>query len=248
MMNSQAVAPYAFDGNATGILLCHGFTGSPASMRPWAEYFAAAGYSVRLPLLPGHGTTHQDLASASWQQWYAAVLSSLRELQASCDRVFVIGLSMGGTLALRLAEQLGDEISGVVLVNAAVHTEDPRAPFAKYLRFVMPTLPAIGNDIKKPGGDELAYSRVPVKAVVQLQQLWFAVRSDIHRVTQPTLLMVSAEDHVVEPSNGLWLAEHIPALDKSSIVLENSYHVATLDNDAQLIFDKSLEFVRRLSA
>jgi carboxylesterase len=215
-------------------------------MRPWAEFMAERDFTVLLPLLPGHGTTYKDLSTTTWPDWFGALRDAALELTASCERVFVFGLSMGGTLTLRLAEELGDAISGIVLVNASVLTEDRRAPFARVLQYVMPTLPAIGNDIKKPGGEEHAYSRTPVKSVLQLQQLWATVRKDIERVTQPTLMFVSAEDHVVESSNGLWLAEHIPATDKSSIGLQNSYHVATLDNDALLIFDKSLEFVRRL--
>lgn len=246
MTIQAAVAPFTHDGNRTGIVLCHGFTGSPASMRPWAEYMAAQGFTVRLPLLPGHGTSPRDMATRSWQDWYATVRAAVQELQGTCERVFVFGLSMGGTLTLRLAEEFGDDISGIVLVNAAVHTEDPRAPFARFLQYILPTIPAIGNDIKKQGVDEHAYTRVPVKAVLQLQELWKIVRADIDRVQQPTLMFVSTEDHVVEASNGLWLAEHIPANDKSSVVLENSYHVATLDNDAEVIFNTSLEFVRRL--
>lgn len=247
MTNSQAIAAFSHDGGSTGVLLCHGFTSTPASMRPWADYLAAAGLSVRLPLLPGHGTSHRDLATTAWTDWYDTAAAALTDLRSTCDHVFVFGLSMGGTLTLRLAQQFGGDVAGIVLVNASVHTEDPRAPFAKVLRYVMPTIPAIGNDIKKPGQDEFPYTRVPVKAVLQLQQLWSAVRADIESVSQPTLMFVSAEDHIVEASNGVWLAERIPAVDKSSIVLENSYHVATLDNDAPLIFDKSLEFVRRIS-
>lgn len=247
MTTSDAVAAFSHNGNRTGILLCHGFTGSPASMRPWAEYMAEQGYTVRLPLLPGHGTTYKDMAARSWQEWYDTVRASAQELMDSCDHVFVFGLSMGGTLTLRLAEELGSAIDGIVLVNAAVHTEDPRAPFARVLQYVLPTIPAIGNDIKRVGADEHAYSRVPVKAVLQLQALWKVVREDIDRVLQPTLMFVSTEDHVVEASNGLWIAEHVPAQDKSSVVLQNSYHVATLDNDAETIFSTSLEFVRRLA-
>ncbi len=217
-------------------------------MRPWAEFMARHGYSVRLPLLPGHGSSVHDLARSTWQQWRDAELNAFRELQAGCERVFICGLSMGGTLALRLAEELGEQVAGIVLVNASVLTEDRRAGFAKLLQFVLPTLPAIGNDIKRPGGNEHAYDRMPVRGFVQLQQLWAVVRTDIQRVQQPTLMMVSAEDHVVEPSNAQWLATHIPAQDLTSITLENSFHVATLDNDDQLIFQRGLEFIRRLES
>lgn len=246
MAHNSAIAPFAHDGGTTGVLLCHGFTGSPASMRPWAEFMARHGYSVRLPLLPGHGTSWQDMAHSEWRDWVDAQHVALEDLSARCERVFVFGLSMGGTLALRLAQERGPAIAGLVLVNASVHTEDRRAPYAKLLQYVMRSLPAIGNDIKRSGMNEHAYDRVPVKSVLQLQQLWAAVRRDIHAITQPVLLCVSREDHVVEASNGAWLAEHIPASDKSSIVLEQSYHVATLDHDADHIFERSLEFVQRL--
>lgn len=217
-------------------------------MRPWAEFLVRHGYSVRLPLLPGHGTTWKDMASTTWQRWLAVDLDAFRELRKRCDRVFIFGLSMGGTLALRLAEELGDEVAGIVLVNASVHTEDKRAPFARVLQYVLPSLPAIGNDIRKPGMNEYAYDRVPVKSVVQLQELWNVVRSDIERVTQPTLLCVSAQDHVVEASNAEWIVANIAAHDVSSIVLEESFHVATLDNDAERIFAASLSFMQRLES
>ena len=207
---------------------------------------ARHGYSVRLPLLPGHGTTWKDMAGTTWERWFAVDRDAVRELRKRCDRVFVFGLSMGGTLALRLAEELGEDVAGVVLVNPSVHTEDRRAPFAKYLQYVLPSLPAIGNDIKKPGVNEHAYDRVPVKSVVQLQRLWDVVRSDIERITQPVLLCVSAEDHVVEPSNAQWLVENIGSSDLASLVMQDSYHVATLDNDAEKLFATALQFVQRL--
>ncbi len=246
MTHNSALAPFAFDGGSTGILFCHGFTGSPASMRPWADFMARHGYSVRLPLLPGHGTTPHAMARTTWSDWYGADLEAFEDLRRRCDRVFVCGLSMGGTLSLRLAEELGEAVAGLVLVNAAVHTENPLARFAAVLQYVRPMFPAIGNDIKKPGGNEHAYDKMPVRSLVQLQRLWAQTRADIARVTQPTLIVRSTVDHVVEASNASWLLEHIPALDKQYLTLENSYHVATLDNDAQLLFDRSLEFMQRV--
>ncbi len=246
MTHNSAVAPFSSDGGSTGILFCHGFTGSPAAMRPWAEFMSRHGYSTRLPLLPGHGTTPQELATTGWQDWRDAERSAFTELRARCDRVFVFGLSMGGTLALRLAEELGDDVTGLALVNASVHTENPLARLARLLQYVKPMFPAIGNDIKRPGGNEHAYDRMPVKAFVQLQQLWAVVRADVAKVDQPTLIVKSAEDHVVEASNHEWLVTHIPAQDKQVLILEHSYHVATLDNDADLLFRRSLEFVQRV--
>ena len=117
--------PFHHDGGPVGVLLCHGFTGSPQSLRPWAEHLAKAGFSVSLPLLPGHGTTWQDLNRSRWPQWYAAVNVALSQLLTRCDAVVVAGLSMGGALALRLAQQRGGDVAGVILVNPAVKSEGP---------------------------------------------------------------------------------------------------------------------------
>jgi carboxylesterase len=239
--------PFAHDGSDdVGVLLCHGFTGSPQSLRPWAEHLAAAGLTVRLPLLPGHGTRWQDANLTAWTDWYGEVDAAFRELSERCAQVFVCGLSMGGTLTLRLAEQHGDAVSGIVLVNPSVATLRWDAKLAPLLAPILPSSAAIGSDIRKPGGVELAYARTPVRAFVSLRKLWAVVRADLPKVTQPVLLLHSAEDHVVEPVNTEIVLAGISSTDVTEIVLHDSYHVATLDNDAPRIFGESLSFVRRL--
>lgn len=248
MAHNSAVAPFAHDGGRTGVLLCHGFTGSPASMRPWGEYLARHGLTVRLPLLPGHGTTWQDMARTTWADWFGTALASFEELQQRCDRVFVFGLSMGGTLSLRLAQERGADVAGVAVVNPMVHRMPAGSQFAPLLQYVVPSLKAIGNDIKRPGMNEHCYDRLPVRGVTQMRRLSRAVTADIAKVVQPLLILTSAEDHLVHPANSAWLAAHAQSSDKSSIVLQDSYHVATLDHDDERIFDASLAFVRRLEA
>lgn len=247
MAHNSATAPYTHDGGRVGILFCHGFTGSPASLRPWAEFAARHGHSVRLPLLPGHGTTWQDMARTTWRQWYDTELDAFTQLQRSCDAVFVFGLSMGGTLTLRLAQELGDAVRGIAVVNPLVQRLPAGSQFAPVLHRFVPSLKAVGNDIKREGMNEHAYARTPVRAVSQLRALSNLVVRDMDRVTQPTLIMTSSEDHVVHPANAAWLAAHVASDDVSSIALLDSYHVATLDNDAPRIFDASLAFVSRLS-
>jgi carboxylesterase len=228
----------------TGVLLCHGFTGSPQSLRGWAEYLADAGLSVSLPRLPGHGTTWQEMARTRAEDWYAEVDRAFDELQATCDEMFVMGLSMGGCLALRLAESRGDAVRGLVLVNPSITADTRLFMLAPVLKLVVPSLKGIASDVKKEGSSELGYDRVPVKAAATLPGLWRITQQHLKDLTQPILAYRSAIDHVVGPASMKLLREAIPAGQLEVRELADSYHVATLDNDAEAIFAGSLEFVR----
>ncbi|MEO6884707.1 MAG: alpha/beta fold hydrolase [Jatrophihabitantaceae bacterium] len=239
---------YSADGGPVGVVVSHGFTGTPASMRPWAEHLAAAGFTVRLPLLPGHGTQWQDANATGWPDWYGAIEAVFDELAGRCESVFAVGLSMGGTLVTRLAEVKGDRVAGLVLVNPAYATERFDAKLAPLIKWIVRSRPAIGNDIKKPDTTELAYDRTPVPAFASLLKLWKVVVPDLDRVTAPILLYRSREDHVVEPLSGRILQQRATSTTVREVVLENSYHVATLDNDAETIFRGSVEFIESLTA
>lgn len=236
--------PFAADGGSIGVVVSHGFTGTPQSMRPWAEHLAAAGYTVRLPRLPGHGTTWQELNATKWQDWYAEVLRAYDEVADRCETVFGAGLSMGATLVTRLAEEKRDAIAGLVLVNPSYGTERFDAKFAKYIGWLVKSRPGIGSDIKKDGPAELSYDHTPVRAFASLQDLWKRAVADLGQITAPVLMYRSNEDHVVEPLSGRLLQQGATATTVREVVLINSYHVATMDNDAQTIFDGSVDFIR----
>lgn len=238
--------PWTSPGDHVGILVLHGFTGSPTSVTPWGRALAEQGWSVSVPLLPGHGTRWQDMNLTTWQDWYHEAERAMRDLQSTCSDIFVMGLSMGGSLTLRLAEQHGDAIRGIALVNPAVHTERIDRFLLPVLQHVVGGFPGISNDIAKPGQDEGAYDRIPLKAARSLQQMWSEVKRDLPRITQPLLLFRSAQDHVVEASNAEHILAHVSSTDRAEVVLADSYHVATLDYDAEIITRDSIEFVRRL--
>ena len=238
---------YSHQGGPIGVLVIHGFTGSPVSMRPWAEHLAAAGFSVELPRLPGHGTRWEDMAVTRWEDWYSEVDRALTDLVNRCEQVFVAGLSMGGSLTLRRAEQRPGDVAGLILVNPAVHTERWDRHLLPVVRHIVKAFPGIINDTKKVGVDEGGYSKLPLHAVYSLQQAWATIKTDIARVTSPALVLHSRVDHVVEPSNSEWILNHISSADRTEIWLENSYHVATLDNDAPLVFSTSVDFINRVA-
>ncbi len=234
--------PYHHEGGKVGVLLCHGFTGTPQALRPWAEFLARAGLTVSLPRLPGHGTTWQEMSHTGWEDWYGELEHAFGELRGRCPDTFVMGLSLGGCMALRLAEVHGDAVRGVVAVNPSVVNDVPLLRLAPLLKWVVPSVPGVANDIKKEGVRELAYDRTPVRAAATLPRLWSLVQSELHKVTQPVLVYHSPQDHVVKPASVRLLRERLG--DNLTVVeLPNSYHVATLDNDAETIFQGSLEFI-----
>lgn len=234
------------DGSRIGVVLAHGFTASPHGLRAWAQSLADAGFAVRMPLLPGHGTTWQELAQTRWPQWHAAVDEAYLDLDSECDHVFVAGLSMGGALALRIAATR--PVAGVVLVNPGLVIDDPRAPLAGILKLVMKSTKAISNDILKPGMDEGAYQRTPVAAAHEVNKLFKDTIRLLPRVTAPVLVFRSSVDHVVSDSSIAALRRGLTNAPLTLTALENSYHVATLDNDAEEIFRGSVEFIRTVVA
>jgi carboxylesterase len=236
--------PFSRAGSTVGVLLCHGFTGSPQSLRSWAEYLADHGLAVSLPLLPGHGTTWQDMARTTAADWYAEVERALSALRAQCSEVFVTGLSLGGCLALRLAENHGPDVSGLVLVNPSLAPDTKLFLLAPLLKYVVPSLPGVGSDIKKAGTTELSYDRVPVRAAASLPQIWRLTTRDLAGVTQPVLVYRSSEDHVVGRASMRALEAGLAPGLLTVRTCGDSYHVATMDNDAQAIFTGSLQFVR----
>jgi carboxylesterase len=236
--------PLAVDGGPIGALVLHGFTGTPQGVRDWAVSLADAGLTVTVPRLPGHGTRWQDMNRTRWTDWYTEAERAFDELRHCCAAVFVCGLSMGGTLTLRLAEQRSSEIAGAIVVNASLATERKDAKLLPFLRHFVPALPGIANDIAKPGVTELAYTKIPLQAAYSLSQLWALTRADLASITCPVLSFRSETDHVVEPISGTLLREGATSTTVTEHVLTNSFHVATLDNDAPTIFAESVDFVR----
>ncbi len=176
--------------------------------------------------------------------WFGAVDEAFSRVRSSCDEVFVMGLSMGGCLALRLAEVHADEVAGVVVVNPSIAVEDRLLHVAHVVKLLLPSVRGVTSDIKKPGAYEVGYDRIPVSAAATLPRLWRTTRRDLPLITAPILAYRSREDHVVGPASLRILTKRAVRSTVTVHELDNSYHVATLDNDAETIFAGSLAFVR----
>ena len=239
--------PWSSDGGPHGVLVLHGFTGNPQSMRGLAEAFAAAGFAVELPLLPGHGTSVDDLIPTRWSDWSAAAEAAYTDLAARVDRVVVAGLSMGGSLTAWLAGR-HPEIAGIVCVNPAVTL--PAEMVTALQEMVdggIDRIPAIGGDVADPAQREKAYDATPLEPLLSLAAAADEFRDDLAKITCPVLIMNSPQDHVVEPVNSDILAEGVSG-PVERVTLERSFHVATLDYDKDLITDRAIAFAQKVTS
>ena len=232
--------PFSFDGGPVGILLLHGFTGNPASLRRIGEWLAARGHAVSCPLYPGHGQDWRDLGRHRWREWVAEAERALGELETRCQGVVILALSFGSAIGLHLAARHPDAVKGIALVN----------PYLRDRRYwkAIPPVAGVGNDIRKPDEDELPAERIPVRALLELGTALRTLGRDIPKVRQPLLVFESTEDHVVPQGTVRRLLKRVGSEGTDVVPLPNSYHVATLDHDAELIFERAHEFVESVGA
>jgi len=227
--------PLVAEGSNLGVLVLHGFTGSPASMRSLAEGFAERGYTVEMPLLPGHGTDLVDMIPTRWADWYGEADAAYGRLSARCERVAVVGLSMGGGLSLALAEHHRD-VAALGLVNPMCQpvSAELREGIDALLESGVEYFDSIGSDIAKEDTSELSYPGTPLEAVKSLSIAMETVHADLGKVVAPTLVLTSVQDHVVPPETAAAILEKVSGPVRQ-ILLEKSYHVATMDFDQPLV-------------
>ncbi|ANU15662.1 hypothetical protein BBI11_00520 [Planococcus maritimus] len=239
----EGAEAFFLKGHSIGILLCHGFLGTPQSVRELGEALGKQGYTVSCPRLPGHGTHYKDLEQFSYDDWFGTVERAYTELRKSCAKVFVVGQSMGGTLSLDLASR-HPEIEGIALINPAIDIPQfetfRHQPAHTYVTEDAP-------DIKKVDAVEITYEQAPVKAYQQLLGYLDAVRAKLGEVRCPVLCFKSLEDHVVPPSNTDYLLGKISSEQAGKHELHNSYHIASMDYELDVIVAKSLEWIERVT-
>lgn len=250
--------PFAAEGSGAnariGVVLVHGFTGSPDSTVPWARYLNERGYTVDAVRLPGHGTTWQDANTKRLADLQATVHGAFDDMRARTDQVFLMAQSFGATLALQVAGELPADVAGVVLVNPWLRADGIAswqkhlAPLQRFLPYLTKSLPGVASDIADPTKAELGYDKIPVVLVADtLNTAFHQLRDILPQVTAPIQLHLSTVDHVLAPNNAelLRAGVHSPI---EEISLDRSYHVATLDYDAEKIFAASVAFIEEHAA
>ena len=237
--------PWSAEGtNGHGALVLHGFTGNPSSMRALAEELHDAGFGIEMPLLPGHGTTLEEMSVTGWADWSNAAEAAFERLAAQVDQVVLVGLSMGGSLATWLATR-HPEAAGLAVINPYI--EVPADSFLEILTGVQDSgteiVPAIGSDIALPGAVENAYDGVPIEAALSLFAGLRELNERLSQVRCPTLILTSPQDHVVPPTSSDLLAASVSG-SVERVLLEKSYHVATLDYEADEIEARIVAFAK----
>lgn len=228
--------PLFVEGNDTGILLLHGFTGSPYEMRETAQLLQEKNYTISLPLLSGHGTNVKDLLNCKWTDWFEDAKQALFKIRNSCKNVFVIGLSTGASLALHLAAHY--QVEGVIALSPALFLK------GKSIR-LLPIVPPFiryrnegsGPDISdlKAKQEAVAYHKTPIKAAKEILKLYDHLKMDLPEIYTPVLIVQSVQDHVVDFKGARWIYDHIASKEKQFLKLEKSFHVVTLDIEKNIV-------------
>jgi carboxylesterase len=234
------------------VLLIHGFTGTPDCMRGLANHLNKSGFTVHAPLLPGHGTTREDLEKTGWNEWYACCQESFFKLRETHKEVFVAGISLGGLLTLKLAEDHSQAVAALTSLAAPaflqnwVHVALPiiaKTPLNLLYRYQKKLEP----DIKDPVAKQNYWSiqDMPIKCIHSLTKLQAKVRTGLPKIVSPILLMHSRYDSTAPYESMNYIARRVSSKITETITLENSYHLLTVDYEKDLVNAKTSEFFLR---
>jgi carboxylesterase len=240
----EGAEEFSLGNGSTGVLLIHGFTGSPRSMRDLGEYLAERGLSVRGLRLPGHGTAWEELNLKNSNDWVQAVDAEFLDFAADHQEVFVVGLSFGAALGIDLAVRRPDRIAGLVTLAPFLLSKDPLRFAAPLVAKILKGFPGVGNDICEPGQDELCYDTLPVKAVPHVLRFVARVRGLLPSLVVPVLTMHSRNDHTAPPAASELIMEKAGSSDKDVVWFERSYHVITMDYDRHEVFERTYNFIK----
>lgn len=239
--------PFYIPGNRTGCLLIHGFTGTPREMRWMGEYLARQGFAVLGVRLAGHATQPEDMNRCHWQDWLVSVEDGWNLLSSHVDRICLIGLSMGGALALISATRL--PAACVIAISTPYEMPpDPRLPFIKWLQRFMPNVAKGPSDWHDPEAekDHIAYPDYPTRAIIQLRDLLAELRRSLHKITAPVFLVHSSQDSGVKPENMEKIFQALRGNQHEMMWVYNSGHVITREPDREQVFEAAKNFIDKV--
>lgn len=239
--------PFLFQGDSVGCILVHGFTGTPKEMRWMGEYFASLGRTVLGVRLAGHATHPSDMVRTKWRDWLASVEDGIHLLRNNCDQIFIMGLSMGGALALLAAARY--PINGIVAMSTPhALSEDPRLMFLPILKYFVPEIPKGPSDWHDLSNnqDHVSYPKYPTPCIPELLDLLAEMRSSLSQIKIPVLLMQSRQDATVSKESMEFIFTHITSPIKEMKWFENSGHVITREPPRLQVYQAAEKFIDRI--
>ncbi len=264
--------PITLTGGEHAVLLLHGLQSSPAELLPLAKRLQQAGYTVHMPHIAGYGFTHGDTPRSvtRWQDWHAKALQEFRQLQQQYKTVATGGLCIGGVLSLSIAAELGDEVAGLTLLSTTLWYDGWAMPWYRpfrYLGYIWPirywyTYKERGpfglknEQLRKWVAREMAYkdssmvgaSRLNLPAIQEAERMIAVVKKTMPRITAPAIIIHADEDEVASPRSARYIKEHIGSQTKELVMLHNSYHMITVDNDRDQVATDTIRFFEQARA
>jgi carboxylesterase len=243
---------FSFDGVGLSALLIHGLTGTPYEMRYLGECLAAGGIRVRGVRLAGHASAPEDLGQVTHENWYESVVRGLEELRAYDDPNIVIGLSCGAVLAARLAEDQPEAVAGLVMLAPAFFLPWRQTAALRVVSLLGPITKSLylhndrGSDIHDQSAALVhpTCKLMPLSAPIELLKLSAIARSALGRIRQPSLIIHSINDHTCPAKKNVdYLMQRLGSAQKRAVMLEESYHVITVDNDKDRIVSEVMGFM-----
>lgn len=222
------------------VLCLHGFTATTVEVRRMASYLFEQGYTVMAPLLPGHGTSPAEMNKTRWQDWYGVAESNLKSLFKNYEKVFILGESMGGLLALHLASQY-PTVSGILIFAPAIKVKN-----LWLSKLIWPFIPSLK---KKPPDNDLpqqSYTEFPLRAAASLLHLQKIVTGELNCIRIPVRIFQGRHDDTIDPLGAVYINEMIGSEDKELIFLSESCHLILLDKQMPEVQQITLEFIQRV--
>lgn len=244
-MQQRSPDPFFWEGDQTGLLLIHGFTGTTAELRAMGKFFHDKGMTVHAPLLAGHGTSPEDMALTTWKDWWCSAVEGYKKLvNHGCTSIFAAGLSMGGLLALNIAYNY--ELKGVISMCTPVYIRDRRVHFIPLIKRMMPYAKREGEKLPHIEKEIYSYERTPVCCVESLLELIKMVKKRMPEITAPVFIAQSEQDETVNPKSASYIYDHIGSQYKVIEWYPESSHIITLDKERDTLFRDVGRFIREI--